>query len=1502
MCGRAGSIECVCCWLGVRMAIGAAAEWPSRQDASRGSESRGVALEGQIVSVRPAIGSTAAPRRQPHARDHSRTAALLGVESVPHGNSGVQSSTQHRRAKPAHASASRSRGGDRPRKCNCISPLLPRAFTPSRAALCAPAALTLVAGGRVLCATRLAWLGLGAQRRLHRLRCDARSLIHTHCCDSTAAPAMRTQVERITVAQRDDSSSGSDRDDDDGIELTKPRTGSSVRDSSTRSLPADTDALPLFLEDLWHFLRGQLILHPDSRFVRGWQWMMLGSAMWLLLSTPWFAALDPAEGWRLRGLDLTLLLLHAIDIWIHCRTGFRQHGGAIEFDSRTVARRYLRSTAAVLDLLALAPVEFLAFVLPSHPQGDERFTQAFWFAILKSKHLLRIHTVWSSARLEHGFQTPRLRVLKLFFAWSLVAHICASMLIFVARNQPHGDSYSWITVASPATQDQSNPSNGALYITALYVSFVIMTSVGYGDTSPVTSYEQLVHCIILLVSLSFYALIFSSIAGSIQAFQVQFRKFQARVDSSVEFAAVNDLPRELRTKMDLYVRRDWQTNHGFLPELFLADLPTSVQSEVMLYIHSALVQRVPFFRTCSDAFLSSVILRMRPQVLLAGDYVFRSGDRDRSCFYISKGEVEILQSASGEVAGTGTSGAAAGHDASAGEEMCVARLAQFSAAPFFGELALLLGTTRTASVCATQPTVLQRLDAEDFWALLRAFPDEESSLREEAIVRLQADLKRLQLKQQAQSTPGALARQATFTRLPSAAPAPLPKRRTAVTAVSAAQMLIQSRITTLQTAKLGEFGEEEPPSQTTNDSSSSSSDSDDDSSSSSESESEPESNAASLHAACAPMVPPSGSVLDQTNAAAPSPPADATQPPRREDATRRSRRRRTAEEPFPVASADSSAATAAAIAAMASPTTSKRRTEPPSRRLLQRHSSADPSSSLLPLGPSEQASGENSPAKRSTLRASQRNSNNQLLALPVASAAATAAASAVGPSPRMARASSLRLDVGSSSVVDSPIVVTVATQDGWASPPPPVPTPSSKRRSGQGLPLSPTNAAAASADASAGAAAAGSEASSAVSSPAHRRRRTNASMGSKAELLAKLQASSTRELLAEGIARASAAAAAEGAAAVPVLSARPNSDASSGGEVGGNGGGAGGQHSSRRGTGTGAGIGTVTVGRQGSQHALGTVARQSTNPMMSTLSVPSAGSSADLRLPLPLHNVRRASLRVDQEDDLARLAVLRSHRDSVKRSSQGLGPPSNRSSAGGYSNRSSGRAAFSMDAVRAALNAVPASAKDGDAQATASATNQSAPRGGASSAGQVVPVDAPLTVVVMPLHPHTQRAAASGSGAGSTHSTPPISRLGSRASSAASTSQSSSTTSAPIGGSGSSGFGSAPRRRPHATAASLAVSADSQPASPTPAADPTPQPPRRLQRSSAARNLRPDIASAPSSATPAAADSPPASSSASPPRSAVGRVRSGHNSTTAASNSSPIASRRAGKPPATAFS
>jgi putative ABC transport system ATP-binding protein len=110
---------------------------------------------------------------------------------------------------------------------------------------------------------------------------------------------------------------------------------------------------------------------------------------------------------------------------------------------------------------------------------------------------------------------------------------------------------------------------------------------------------------------------------------------------------------------------------------------------------------VDFFKALSPTELTNIAENVKRRHFDQGEVVIREGDQGVELFFISEGEVEVLR-----------------------EDNEVARLGP---AEFFGELSLISGEPRNATVVATAPLETYVLGKEEF----RAAMDKSASFREQ---------------------------------------------------------------------------------------------------------------------------------------------------------------------------------------------------------------------------------------------------------------------------------------------------------------------------------------------------------------------------------------------------------------------------------------------------------------------------------------------------------------------------------------------------------------------------------------------------------------------------------------------------------------------------------------------------------------------------------------------------------------------------------------------------
>jgi CRP-like cAMP-binding protein len=111
-----------------------------------------------------------------------------------------------------------------------------------------------------------------------------------------------------------------------------------------------------------------------------------------------------------------------------------------------------------------------------------------------------------------------------------------------------------------------------------------------------------------------------------------------------------------------------------------------------------LVAKVPLFNKCGELFVEAICQKLKYSLLLKDYYCVTAGDKGREMFFLGKGSVQVVSPDGSTVYATLQSGS------------------------FFGEIALLEETRRTASIRAGELCELYVLYKEDFDNVVKRFP------------------------------------------------------------------------------------------------------------------------------------------------------------------------------------------------------------------------------------------------------------------------------------------------------------------------------------------------------------------------------------------------------------------------------------------------------------------------------------------------------------------------------------------------------------------------------------------------------------------------------------------------------------------------------------------------------------------------------------------------------------------------------------------------------------
>eukprot|EP00816_Leptocylindrus_hargravesii_P002897 CAMPEP_0196818312 /NCGR_PEP_ID=MMETSP1362-20130617/65004_1 /TAXON_ID=163516 /ORGANISM="Leptocylindrus danicus, Strain CCMP1856" /LENGTH=200 /DNA_ID=CAMNT_0042196361 /DNA_START=172 /DNA_END=771 /DNA_ORIENTATION=- len=147
---------------------------------------------------------------------------------------------------------------------------------------------------------------------------------------------------------------------------------------------------------------------------------------------------------------------------------------------------------------------------------------------------------------------------------------------------------------------------GHKYVASLYWAFSTLTTVGYGDISARTVYEQLFSMIMMLLGVSWYAYVVGSMTMIVSSFDRQAKQARTKLIEVNTFIREAKLPVELGSRIRKYFEFSVSkkqsaifaknANLGYNADDILIELSSSLRTDVVTYVERDLIDKIPFFK------------------------------------------------------------------------------------------------------------------------------------------------------------------------------------------------------------------------------------------------------------------------------------------------------------------------------------------------------------------------------------------------------------------------------------------------------------------------------------------------------------------------------------------------------------------------------------------------------------------------------------------------------------------------------------------------------------------------------------------------------------------------------------------------------------------------------------------------------------------------------------------------------------------------------------------
>ncbi|MEI2783486.1 MAG: cyclic nucleotide-binding domain-containing protein [Candidatus Competibacter sp.] len=146
----------------------------------------------------------------------------------------------------------------------------------------------------------------------------------------------------------------------------------------------------------------------------------------------------------------------------------------------------------------------------------------------------------------------------------------------------------------------------------------------------------------MMVGVGFFGFLLGNIATLLFRMDAERERHLTKVDRAEAFMRYHQIPKGLREKVGAYYHYLWESRHHYDDRTVLATLPPTLRAEIILTLHAALIDRVPFFKGAERRSVEEIILALKPRVALPGEILFRAGDPPDALYIIQHGAIEIL--------------------------------------------------------------------------------------------------------------------------------------------------------------------------------------------------------------------------------------------------------------------------------------------------------------------------------------------------------------------------------------------------------------------------------------------------------------------------------------------------------------------------------------------------------------------------------------------------------------------------------------------------------------------------------------------------------------------------------------------------------------------------------------------------------------------------------------------------------------------------------------------
>ena len=386
-------------------------------------------------------------------------------------------------------------------------------------------------------------------------------------------------------------------------------------------------------------------------FRKGWDFAQVLVLTYIAIVVPYRAgfAIEVPAGSPIFWFEVVCDVYFVFDIVLNFRTAYRDSDGILITDPNEIARAYMRSWLWI-DVFACFPVTYIELLVGADGGVGAKLKALKIFRLLRLAKMLRLAKlkkvlkrideryvgVWTLSKLSS------LIVIILYMAhifacgWYAAGAANQSLVNGVeihgwvrrlgydssfdyaddaAAHEAHGHTFNW-----PA-DDLQTP-----YLDAYYYAITTLTTVGYGDRTPVTDLEKLFSILTEVAGGITFGILAGTLAAMVTESNASEQQAAEELDSLKHFMSAKCVQHSLRHQIIEQMDYFFRTKTVFDERTIMEKLPPKFRKSLLLTMYKPQLRTCPLFAGLEDTIITKLALSLRPYLGLEGDCVIQEGE------------------------------------------------------------------------------------------------------------------------------------------------------------------------------------------------------------------------------------------------------------------------------------------------------------------------------------------------------------------------------------------------------------------------------------------------------------------------------------------------------------------------------------------------------------------------------------------------------------------------------------------------------------------------------------------------------------------------------------------------------------------------------------------------------------------------------------------------------------------------------------------------------------